>query len=254
MRNRGETVPLRGRARAEAGEVWGRMQHIEHWIFDLDDTLYPASNGMFAEISQRITRRVADTLGVPDDEARAVQKQYWRQYGTSLRGLIVHHGIDPEPFLADVHDVAVERHLSADPGLRALLLRLSGRRHVFTNSPREYAERVLRALGVDDLFDQVFDIRHSDLRPKPDPHAYLRVLSALGTDGGRCLFVDDAPRNLPPARDHGMTTVWLRSPHSVAGGQAGLSVASAENAPAHVTIDALHELEDALARHFSTSR
>ncbi|NDD28539.1 MAG: pyrimidine 5'-nucleotidase [Proteobacteria bacterium] len=225
------------------------MQHIEHYIFDLDDTLYPATNGMFAQISERITRRVAETLQLPPDEARAVQKQYWKQYGTSLRGLIVNHDVDAEAFLADVHDVPVEAFLTRDEALRSMLLRLPGRRHVFTNSPREYACRVLAALGVDDLFENVFDIRHSDLRPKPDPHAYARLLDAIGAPASTCLFVDDAPRNLPPARDRGMLTVWLRSPHSMAGGSPGLSVASADDAPAHLTIDTLAQLEGALSRH-----
>ena len=227
------------------------MKRIEHWLFDLDDTLYPASNGMFGHISQRITQRVSDTLGLSLDEARTVQKAYWKKYGTSLRGLVVEHGVDPEAYLTYVHDVPIEQLLSRDEALRALLQRLPGRRHIFTNSPREYALRVLAALGVDDLFEQVFDIRHCDLRPKPDPHAYTRVLAALDAPARACLFVDDAPRNLHPARAHGMTTVWLRSPHSQAGGQAGLSVASADEAPADVIIDALTELEEALTRHFN---
>lgn len=228
------------------------MKRIEHWIFDLDDTLYPATNGMFGHISRRITQRVVDTLNVTADEARAIQKHYWKTYGTSLRGLIVHHGVDPEAFLADVHDVPIEDLLGPDDALRAMLLRLPGRRHIFTNSPSEYAVRVLRALAVDDLFDRVFDIRHCNLIPKPDPHAYACVLDALGAPAQTCLFVDDAPRNLPPARDRGMTTVWLRSPHSQAGGQAGLSVADADESPAHVVIDALCDLESALTSHFAT--
>lgn len=228
---------------------------IRHWIFDLDDTLYPASCGLFKHVSVRITDRIALTLALSLDDARVVQRDYWQRYGTSLRGLIVNHAIDPEPFLAYVHDVPIEDLIRPDEALRALLMRLPGRRHIFTNSPSEYARRVLRALRVDDLFEHVFDIRHSEFHSKPDPHAYGCVLRALEAPAEHCLFIDDAPQNLVAARECGMTTVWLRSPLSVAGGTAGGSVQmEAEVAPPHLVIDALHELEDAVRRHFSALR
>lgn len=227
------------------------MAQIKHWLFDLDDTLYPASCGLFKQVSIRITTCIGETLGLSTDDARALQHEYWRRYGTSLRGLILHHGVDPEPFLAYVHDVPVETYLCADVELRAMLQRLEGRRHVFTNSPSEYAARVLQALDVADLFDNVFDIRHAQLRPKPDPHAYERVLDTLGDTAERCLFVDDAPHNLEAARERGMVTVWLRSPHSVAGGQAGGSVElHAQTQHRHLVIDTLQELEAVVSRHF----
>ena len=197
----------------------------EHWLLDLDDTLYPAESGLFAHVSRRITARIARTLDLPEDEARRVQKDFWRRYGTSLRGLVVEHGIDPEPFLADVHDVPVEEILAPDPALRAALRALPGRLHVFTNSPHEYAARVLARLGVDDLIERCFDIRHAEFVPKPDPHPYRRALTALGVDGARVALVDDSLQNLATGRDFGMWTAWLRSPRSLAGGAAGNSVA-----------------------------
>jgi putative hydrolase of the HAD superfamily len=230
------------------------MDHIRHWLFDLDDTLYPASCGLFKQVSGRITECISATLGISLEEARLLQREYWRRYGTSLRGLILHHRIDPEPFIAYVHDVPVERWIRPDPSLRALLVRLPGGRHVFTNSPGEYARRVLAALEVDDLFENVFDIRHSEFHSKPHPHAYATVLRALGGEGKACLFVDDAPQNLVPARACGMTTVWLRQPLSVAGGRAGGSVEiGARVEQPHLVIDAVHELEDAVRRHFERS-
>ena len=198
---------------------------------------------MFALISARITERVAAVLQLPPDEARLVQRDYWKRYGTSLRGLMLHQGIDPEPFLAYVHDVPVEEHVRPSPRLREGLKTLRGRRHIFTNSPHEYAVRVLRALGVDDLFENVFDVRHSEYVPKPDPHAYARVHGVLQGDPSRYIFIDDAPHNLVAARTQGWWTVWLRAPLSVAGGVAGGSVSmAADEPPAHRTITSLEEL------------
>ena len=226
------------------------MNEIRHWLFDLDDTLYPASTGLFGHVSKRITKRIAATLGVDETEARVRQRALWRQYGTSLRGLMVEQGVDPEPFLADVHDVPVEEILAPDPELDAMLARLPGERHVFTNGPSEFVHRVLKRLGVDPRFNRVFDIRHSGFVPKPDPQPFLRAQEALGARSSEILLIDDSPQNLARARALGWYTAWLRSPHSMAGGTSGLSVAESERgheAP-HVVIDRLLDLEIALAR------
>jgi len=227
---------------------------LRHWLFDLDDTLYPASTGLFGHVSARITRRIADVLGVPEAEARIAQRGLWRKYGTSLRGLQVEHGIDPEPFLADVHDVPVEEILVPDPELHALLSRLPGERHIFTNGPSEFAHRVMRRLGVDPLFTRVFDIRHAEFVPKPDPHPYHRAMAALAAPGESIVLIDDAPQNIAQARALGWWTVWLRSPRSLAGGSAGQSVAvheeAGDSAGPHVTIDRLADLESALGDFF----
>ena len=224
---------------------------LPHWLIDLDDTLYPAETGLFTHVSRRITARIARTLGLPEDEARVVQRRLWRTYGTSLRGLIVEHGVDPEPFLADVHDVPVEAILAPDPALRAVLAALPGTLHVFTNGPSEFAQRVLGRLGVDDLFGTVFDIRHHGFVPKPDEQPYRRALDALGVTGQDVAMVDDSPQNLLPARRLGMWTAWLRSPHSMAGGVAGGSVALATERgaadPPDAVIKGLSELPAAWA-------
>ena len=226
-----------------------------HWLIDLDDTLYPAESGLFSHVSRRITARIARTLDLPEDEARAVQRRLWRTYGTSLRGMIVEHGVDPEPFLEDVHEVPGESILAPDLALRDVLTALPGRLHVFTNASSEYAHRILARLGVDDLFDTVFDIRHAEFVPKPDPHPYRRALEALGTPGSRVAMVDDSPQNLRAARRFGMWTAWLRSPHSMAGGSAGGSIALADaigtgeggdDAP-HAVIERLSDLPAAWA-------
>ena len=232
------------------------MTRIRHWLFDLDDTLYPAATGLFGHVSKRITRRIAGVLGVPEDEARVRQRALWRQYGTSLRGLMVEHGVDPEPFLADVHDVPVEDILVPDPELAALLARLPGQKHVFTNGPSEFVHRVLARLGVDEQFTRAFDIRHAGFVPKPDPQPFERAMAALGAPADTLFLVDDAPQNLAQARALGWWTAWLRSPHSLAGGTAGSSLAVAgEDLPrAHVEIDRLLDLEDAVRIAFERSQ
>ena len=228
------------------------MQRIRHWLFDLDDTLYPADAGLFPLVSRRITERIAAHLGLPLEEARALQRRYWREYGTSLRGMIVRHGLDPEPFLAYVHDVPVEDVLAPDPALAAVLARLPGRCHVFTNGPAEFVRRVLRALELEDSFERIFDIRHAGFVPKPNVEPYERVLAAIGEPGTAFVLVDDSPQNLEPARARGMTTVWLRSPTSVVGGSAGNTVALAEAARhADVTIDRLADLEAGVRAYLS---
>jgi putative hydrolase of the HAD superfamily len=228
------------------------VTRIRHWLFDLDDTLYPASAGLFALVARRITGRIADTLGLPFEEARAVQRAYWKKYGTSLRGLMIEHGVDPEPFLAHVHDVPIEDFIGPEPALRSMLEALPGRRHVFTNGPTEFVDRVLTRLGVIDLFDRRFDIRHGGFVPKPNDEPYDRVLAALGdADPSATILIDDSPQNLVPARARGWRTVWLRSPHSLAGGSSGNSIALAAEAAAeepHVTIDALLDLPAALEK------
>ncbi|MEP7028440.1 MAG: pyrimidine 5'-nucleotidase [Candidatus Eisenbacteria bacterium] len=233
------------------------MIPIRHWLFDLDDTLYPASTGLFAHVSRRITRRIADALHVSEDEARIVQRGLWRKYGTSLRGLQVEHGLDPEPFLADVHDVPVEEILTPDPALSVMLGALPGDRHVFTNGPSEFVARVLARLGVTERFTRVFDIRHAEFVPKPDPHPYERVLGALEAPPNAIVMVDDSPQNLAQARALGMWTVWLRSPHSLAGGSAGSSIAALSDRtneqPPHATIDCLVDLPAAVEQ-ISASR
>jgi putative hydrolase of the HAD superfamily len=230
--------------------VEARVAEVEHWLFDLDDTLYPASTGLFGHVSARITRRIGELLDLPEAEARALQRQYWRKYGTSLRGLVVEHGVDPEPFLAYVHDVPVEDLLAPDPALVAMLVALPGQRHVFTNGPSEFADRVLRRLGARDAFTHLFDIRHAEFVPKPDPIPYARALARLGAPASRVALVDDAPQNIAQGRALGMRTVWLRSPHSVAGGSAGNSVALGAPdeglSPAHVTLENLLDLPAAL--------
>src|SRR5580692_4590774 len=161
----------------QAGTGGPDFSHVRDWIFDLDNTLYRADNGIFAQIDANMTRFVARLLGMEKDAARQVQKQLYRDYGTTLAGLVAVYKIDPEPYLTFVHDIDLS-DLAPDPALRDALTRLPGRRFVFTNGCRNHAGRILERLQLADLFEQVWDIRTIDFVPKPGPAAYDAAVAA----------------------------------------------------------------------------
>jgi putative hydrolase of the HAD superfamily len=182
---------------------------IKYILFDLDDTLYPTSAGMMQEISQRMSAWMTARLGVPPEDVDRQRQDYWARYGTTLRGLYVERHIDPQDFLDFVHDVHVEEYLQADPRLDALLTRLPQTKALFTNAPADYARRVLRALGVANHFAEIFDIHFIAYESKPAQSAYAKVLAALPVRAAECLLIEDTARNLVPAKQLGMKTVWL---------------------------------------------
>jgi putative hydrolase of the HAD superfamily len=192
------------------------LRHIDCWIFDLDNSLYPASANLFALIDVRMSEFIQDLLGCGHDEARRMQKHYFREHGTTLAGLMAAHGVDPHDFLGFVHDVDLAR-LSADPALVAALDRLPGRKFVFTNGDEAYARRVLDKLGLANAFDGLHDIHAMAYRPKPDPRAYAAMCELYAIDPERALFVEDMARNLAPAKALGMTTVWVDNGSEQAG-------------------------------------
>src|ERR1700759_1806786 len=202
----GETSP-HNLTRAAAGAEPG-FDHVRDWIFDLDNTLYRADNGIFAQIDGRMTSFVAQLLGMERDAARQIQKQLYRDHGTTLAGLIAVHKIDPEPYLAFVHDIDLSE-LAPDPDLALAIARLPGRRFIFTNGCRNHAARILERLKLDHLFEQVWDIRTIGFVPKPGRAAYDRVVTEAGLAPAQAAMFDDIARNLVVPHDLGMTTVWL---------------------------------------------
>lgn len=182
--------------------------HVRDWIFDLDNTLYHADNGVFAQIDGRMTSFVAQLLSLDRDSARAVQKQLYRDHGTTLAGLIAVHHIDPEPYLAFVHDLDLSE-LHPDPAMNQAVARLQGRRFIFTNGCRNHAARILERLGMNDLFEQIWDIRTIGFIPKPERSAYEAVVAEAGLDPAHAAMFDDIARNLVVPHEMGMTTVWL---------------------------------------------
>jgi putative hydrolase of the HAD superfamily len=184
------------------------LRHIDCWIFDLDNSLYPASADLFALIDIRMGEFIQKLLGCDAVEARRVQKSYFHEHGTTLAGLMASHGVDPNEFLHYVHDIDLAR-ISADPALANRIERLPGRKLVFTNGDAEYAARVLDRLGLAGLFDAIHDIHAMAYLPKPDPRCYAALLERHRIDPQRALFVEDMARNLAPAKALGMTTVWI---------------------------------------------
>jgi putative hydrolase of the HAD superfamily len=184
------------------------FSHVRDWIFDLDNTLYEAGNGLFAQIDRRMTQFVAQLLSLDMEKARRIQKDLYRQHGTTLAGLINVHHIDPEPYLAFVHDLDLSE-LHPDPALTRALKRLPGRRFVFTNGCRNHAARILERLDLSSLFDGIWDIRTIRFSPKPGPAAYQAVVEEAKLDPNAAAMFDDIARNLVVPKDMGMTTIWL---------------------------------------------
>ena len=180
------------------------------WIFDLDNTLYPADCNLFAQVDQRMGEFIARYLGVPFEYARHLQKSYYRQFGTTLSGLMLVHKMDPKVFLDYVHDIDLTP-VQAHPELGAAIQRLAGRKLIFTNGSRAHAERVAGKLGILELFEGIFDIRDADYVPKPTPACYDVFLKAHGVDATASAMFEDMPHNLEAPHALGMTTVLVHS-------------------------------------------
>lgn len=182
--------------------------HVTGWVFDLDNTLYPASARLFDQIEVRMTAWVQATLGVDRAEADRLRRHYWRSYGTTLAGLMAEHGVDPGPYLTDVHDISFDA-LQPDPVLAARIRALPGRRIVYTNGSAPYAERVLAARGLSGLFDAVYGVEHAGFRPKPERAAFETVFARDGITPSTAAMFEDDPRNLAAPHAMGMRTVHV---------------------------------------------
>jgi len=185
-----------------------RLAHVDTWIFDLDNTLYPARADLFARIDARMTRFIADLLRIDEAEAHRVQKAYFHGHGTTLAGLMAEHEVDPHAFLDYVHDIEMDV-LEHDAPLAAAIAALPGRKLVFTNGDTPYALRVLDRLGLGGSFEAIHDIHAMSLTPKPHASAYAGLCAALAVEPTRAVFFEDMARNLKPAKAIGMTTVWV---------------------------------------------
>jgi len=185
-----------------------QLRHIDCWIFDLDNTLYPASVDLFGLIDVRMRAFIGRLLGCEEDHAHTVQKRYFMDHGTTLAGLMRHHGTDPHEFLDYVHDIDLDR-LEVDEALVGHIAALPGRKLVYTNGDASYAQRVLDRLGLAEAFDHIHDIHATAYRPKPDPAGYHLLCKQHDVDPCRAIFFEDMARNLKPAKALGMTTVWL---------------------------------------------
>ena len=184
------------------------FSHVREWVFDLDNTLYPHHSNLFAQVDVRITAFVSELLSLPRDEARALQKRLYKEYGTTMNGLMALHGIDPDDFLEKVHDIDYSG-LTPDPALGDAIRALPGRKFIFTNGDRRHAERTARQLGILDHFDEIFDIIAAELEPKPAAATYGRFLKRHGVEPAQAAMFEDLGRNLEVPKSLGMRTVLI---------------------------------------------
>lgn len=186
------------------------LQGRDVWVFDLDNTLYPAECDLFAEIDQRMTDFVSRFLRLDHVEARKVQKRYYAEHGTTLNGLMSLHGMDPADFLAHVHEIDLSP-LPKRPDLRFAIEALPGRKYIYTNGSQRHAQRVTDYMGLDHVFDGMFAIEDSAYTPKPNQSSYDAFIGHFNIDPKAAVFFEDLARNLAPAHDMGFSTVLVTS-------------------------------------------
>ncbi|SPF75464.1 hypothetical protein ALP8811_00452 [Aliiroseovarius pelagivivens] len=184
------------------------FSHVSHWVFDLDNTLYPPRVRLFDQIEVRMTNWVMEELGVDRAEADRLRHKYWREHGTTLAGLMREHGVDPGPYLHDVHDISFDA-LEPDHDLASHIANLPGRKIVYTNGTAPYAEQVLAARGLSGMFDAVYGVEHADFHPKPDRAAFDTVFARDGVKPDIAAMFEDDPRNLAVPHELGMKTVHV---------------------------------------------
>ena len=186
------------------------MKFNRVWVFDLDNTLHNASPHIFPHINRAMTTYMQTHLGLDEAGAGALRQDYWQRYGATLTGLIRNHATDPRHFLRATHDfTALDRMVVREPGLRATLSRLPGRKLVFSNAPAHYASAVLGVLGIADLFDDLMSIEHTGYRPKPDCYGFLKLFRRNRVRADACIMVEDTLANLRTAKKLGMSTIWV---------------------------------------------
>jgi len=186
------------------------LQSIKFWIFDLDNTLYSGNTRVFEQVDKKMTEYISKKLKVDKEEARKIQKNYFHEYNTTLNGMIKNHKINAHEFLEFVHDINIE-FLQKDPELAKEIKRLDGIKIIFTNGSRKHALNVTKRLGVDQLFDDIFDIVDCNFIPKPLMEPYKKLVEKHKIDPKLCVLVEDIARNLKPAYEMGMKTVWIEN-------------------------------------------
>jgi putative hydrolase of the HAD superfamily len=189
------------------------FEHVETWIFDLDNTLYPHNVNLWQQVDERIRDYIADFLKVTHEEAFRLQKDYYKRYGTSMRGMMTEHGMRPDDFLDFVHQID-HSPLEANPALGDAIEKLPGRKVILTNGTRRHADAVLARLEIERHFQDVFDIIAAELEPKPSPQTYDRFLEALKIEAATAAMFEDLARNLAVPHALGMTTVLVVPEHS----------------------------------------
>jgi putative hydrolase of the HAD superfamily len=178
-------------------------------IFDLDNTLYPASSGLLETVGERVASFIREELGLSDEETDALRYRYWKEYGNTARGLALHHNIDPHKFLQYIHEIELNTFIEVNKELDVLLGELRLQKVVFTNSPAEYAQRILRVLGIAHHFTKIYDLHSLNFVGKPNREAYSFIIQDTQVLGSECIMLDDSLSNLLVAQDFGMQTVLV---------------------------------------------
>ncbi len=187
---------------------WQDFEHIDSWIFDLDNTLYSSATNLFARVDKKMGEFISKLLDIDLVEAKKLQKRYFREHGTTLRGLMEVHGIDPTAYLEFVHDIDVTDLVSV-PELGVALEKLPGKRIIFTNGSHFHAMNVSTQLGIDRHFHHIFDIAAADYLPKPHKPVYEKLIRDFDINPERAVLFEDMAINLVPAHEMGMKTVWI---------------------------------------------
>ena len=186
------------------------LHPIKFWLFDLDNTLYSGKTKVFEQIDKKMSKYISEKLNVDIKEAKEIQKSYFYQYNTTLYGLIKNHKINPDEFLNFVHDIDIS-FLKKDLDLAQELEKLDGKKIIFTNGSRKHAINITQRLGIGQYFDDIFDIVDCDFIPKPSIKPYKKLVEKHKIDPNLCVFIEDIARNLKPAYEMGMKTIWIQN-------------------------------------------
>jgi putative hydrolase of the HAD superfamily len=186
------------------------LTKIKYWIFDLDNTLYSGDTKVFDQVDKKMSKFISEKLKVTIEEAKKIQKNYFHEYNTTLNGMIKNHKIDANEFLEFVHDVNLD-FLKADKPLEEQIRKLDGKKFIFTNGSKAHVANVTKKIGIEKLFDGVFDIVESDFIPKPSIEPYKKIIEKYKIEPQYSIFIEDIARNLKPAHELGMKTVWIKN-------------------------------------------
>jgi len=186
------------------------FKSIKYWIFDLDNTLYSGKTKVFEQVDKKMSKYISEKLNISIEKARKIQKNYFYEYNTTLNGMIKNHKIDANEFLDYVHDINID-FLKKDAKLSQELEKLNGKKIIFTNGSKKHAMNVTKRIGIDQHFDDIFDIVESEFIPKPAVEPYNKLVEKHKIDPNLCVLVEDIARNLKPAYEIGMKTVWIEN-------------------------------------------
>ena len=184
------------------------LNNYDTWIFDLDNTLYSAETGIFDQVDILMGKFISKNLKLEISEAKKIQKQFFKEFGTTLKGLMDEYNVDPEHFLDEVHNLDYSI-INPDNLLRDMLLKLNGRKIIYTNANRNHANEIIKRLNIENIFDNIFDIKDANYIPKPDIKPYQQLVNLYKINPQKTIMFDDIARNLVPASKIGFTTVWI---------------------------------------------